>query len=105
MLSGCTGRRARLRLLRGFTGTRYAAKSWDWDAAKSWDCDKERRVVARIEGCASHENDMLRRAIDIRYVVTSLLGADAEYVRRSTASVNRPRTSSMSTRPWQMTAL
>ena len=51
-------------VLRGFAETRYAAKSWD----------KERRVVARIEASASHADDMLRRGIDIRYVVTSLQG-------------------------------
>ena len=50
--------------------TRYAAKSWD----------KERRVVARIEASASHADDMLRRGIDIRYVVTSLQGSDAEHI-------------------------
>ena len=54
-------------ILRGFAETRYAAKSWD----------KERRVVARIEASASHADDMLRRGIDIRYVVTSLQGSDA----------------------------
>ena len=43
-------------VLRGFAETRYAAKSWD----------QERRVVARIEASASHEDDMLRRGIDIR---------------------------------------
>ena len=30
----------------------------------------ERRVVARIEASASHADDMLRKGIDIRYVVT-----------------------------------
>ena len=57
-------------VLRGFAETRYAAKSWD----------KERRVVARIEASASHADDMLRRGIDIRYVVTSLTTGDAEHV-------------------------
>jgi hypothetical protein len=57
-------------VLRGFAETRYAAKSWD----------QERRVVARIEASASHADDMLRRGIDIRYVVTSLQGNDAEHV-------------------------
>jgi hypothetical protein len=57
-------------VLRGFTETRYAAKSWN----------QERRVVARIEASASHEDDMLRRGIDIRYVVTSLQGSDAEHI-------------------------
>src|SRR5690242_4642069 len=57
-------------LVRGFAETRYAAKSWD----------KERRVVARMEASASHANDMLRRGIDIRYVVTSLQGGDAEHI-------------------------
>ena len=63
-------------VLRGFAETRYAAKSWD----------KERRVVARIEASASHADDMLRRGIDIRYVVTSLPGSDAEQHLRATAS-------------------
>src|SRR5256885_16427073 len=57
-------------VLRGFAETRYAAKSWD----------KERRVVARVEASASHADDMLRRGIDIRYVVTSLTQGDAEHV-------------------------
>ena len=57
-------------VLRGFAETRYAAKSWD----------KERQVVARIEASASHADDMLRRGIDIRYVVTSLQGSDAEHI-------------------------
>jgi hypothetical protein len=57
-------------VLRGFAETRYAAKSWD----------QERRVVARIEASASHEDDMLRRGIDIRYVVTSLQHSDAEHL-------------------------
>ena len=75
--------------LRGFAETRYSAKSWD----------QERRVVARIEASASHEDDMLRRGIDIRYVVTSLQGRDAEqFMKRSTAHGGRPRTSSSSTR-------
>jgi hypothetical protein len=57
-------------VLRGFAETRYAAKSWD----------KERRVVARIEASASHADDMLRRGIDIRYVVTSLQESDAQHI-------------------------
>jgi hypothetical protein len=57
-------------VLRGFTETRYAAKSWN----------KVRRVVARIEASASHADDMLRRGIDIRYVVTSLLKSDAAHI-------------------------
>jgi hypothetical protein len=57
-------------VLRGFAETRYAAKSWD----------KERRVVARIEASASHTDDMPRRGIDIRYVVTSLQDNDAEHI-------------------------
>ena len=57
-------------VVRGFAETRYAAKSWD----------KERRVVARIEASASHEGDMLRRGLDIRYVVTSLAEGDAEHI-------------------------
>jgi Transposase DDE domain group 1 len=59
-----------LAILRGSTETRYAAKSWD----------KERRVVARIEACASHEDDMLRKGLDIRYVVTSLKGGNAQHI-------------------------
>lgn len=59
-----------LAILRSFTETRYAAKSWD----------KERRVVARIEACASHEDDMLRKGLDIRYVVTSLKGGKAQHI-------------------------
>jgi Transposase DDE domain group 1 len=58
------------RVLRGFAETHYAAKSWN----------KERRVVARIEASASHADDMLRRGIDIRYIVTSIQGNDAEHV-------------------------
>ena len=58
---------AEVLIMRGFAETRYAAKSWD----------KERRVVARIEASASHADDMLRRGIDIRYVVTSLQSSDA----------------------------
>jgi DDE family transposase len=57
-------------VLRGFADTRYAAKSWN----------KERRVVARIEASASHSDDMLRRGIDIRYVVTSLQNSDAAHL-------------------------
>ena len=58
------------RVLRGFAETHYAAKSWN----------KERRVVARIEASASHADDMLRRGIDIRYIVTALQGNDAEHI-------------------------
>ena len=36
--------------------------------------------MARIEASASHAEDMLRRGIDIRYVVTSLQGSDAEHI-------------------------
>src|SRR3954451_4885041 len=57
-------------VLRGFAEPRYAAKSWD----------KERRVVARVEASASHADDMLRRGIDIRYVVTSLQNGDAAHI-------------------------
>ena len=68
-------------VLRGFAETRYAAKSWD----------QERRVVARIEASASHEDDMLRRGIDIRYVVTSLPGTmPSTFMKRSTARAGRP---------------
>ena len=56
--------------LRGFAETRYGAKSWA----------KKRRVVARIEASASQEDDMLRRGLDIRYVVTSLKNGDAEHI-------------------------
>ena len=59
-----------LATLRGFAETCYAAKSWD----------KQRRVVARIEASASHEDDMLRKGLDIRYVVTSLQEGDAEHI-------------------------
>ena len=59
-----------LAILRGFSETHYAAKSWD----------KERRVVARIEASTSHEDDMLRKGLDIRYVVTSLRGGSAEHI-------------------------
>jgi hypothetical protein len=59
-----------LALLRGYAETRYAAKSWA----------RERRVVARIEAKASDEEDMLRRGLDIRYVVTSLTKGDAEHI-------------------------
>jgi hypothetical protein len=50
----------KLAVLRGYAETRYAAKSWS----------RERRVVARIEAKESDEDDMLRRGLDIRYVVT-----------------------------------
>ena len=36
--------------------------------------------MARIEASASHADDMLRRGIDIRYVVTSLQGSDAKHI-------------------------
>jgi len=57
-------------VVRGFAETRYAAKSWK----------QQRRVVARIEASASHADDMLRRGIDIRYVVSSLKQSDAEHL-------------------------
>src|SRR5262245_61816464 len=57
-------------VVRGFAETRYAAKSWK----------QLRRVVARIEASASHADDMLRRGIDIRYVVTSLPDSDAAHL-------------------------
>lgn len=60
----------RLAILRGFAETRYAAKSWD----------KQRRVVARIEASASQDDDMLRRGLDVRYVVTSLKESDAQHI-------------------------
>jgi hypothetical protein len=59
-----------LAILRGFAETRYAAKSWA----------RERRVVARIEASARDEDDMLRRGLDIRYVVTSLTKGSAEHI-------------------------
>ena len=61
---------AQLAVLRGYAETRYAAKSWA----------RERRTVARIEASASQEDDMLRRGLDIRYVVTSLNKGGAEYI-------------------------
>ena len=81
-------------VLRGFAETRYAAKSWD----------KERRVVARIEASASHADDMLRRGIDIRYVVTSLQGSDAEHIyphsyRRAHQIPARPRSAASAALP------
>lgn len=60
----------KLAVLRGYAETRYAAKSWT----------RERRVVARIEAKESEEDDMLRRGLDIRYVVTSLKKGNAEHV-------------------------
>ena len=57
-------------VLRGFAETRYAAKSWD----QEW-C-----VVTRIEASASHKGDMLRRGIDIRYIVTSLTVHDPKHL-------------------------
>jgi hypothetical protein len=59
-----------LAVLRGFAETSYAAKSWA----------RKRRVVARIEASASHEDDMLRRGLDIRHVVTSLTKGNAEHI-------------------------
>ena len=56
--------------MRGYTETRYAAKSWT----------RERRAVARIEAKESDEDDMLRRGLDIRYVVASLKTGNAEQV-------------------------
>lgn len=58
-----------LATVRGFAETCYAAKSWA----------RQRRVAARIEANASHD-DMLRRGLDIRYVVTSLTNGDAEHI-------------------------
>ena len=60
----------KLAVLRGYAETRYAAKSWT----------RERRVAARIEAKESDEDDMLRRGIDIRYVVTSLKAGNAEHI-------------------------
>jgi hypothetical protein len=53
-----------------YAETRYAAKSWA----------RKRRVVARIEAKESDQEDMLRRGLDIRYVVTSLTKGDAEHI-------------------------
>ena len=52
--------------------------------------------MARIEASASQADDMLRRGIDIRYVVTSLPGSDAEHIYGNDLlrPVGRPRTSS-----------
>jgi Transposase DDE domain group 1 len=61
------GKRA---ILRGYAETRYAAKSWT----------RERRVAARIEAKESDEDDMLRRGLDVRYVVTSLNSGSAEHI-------------------------
>ncbi|MGA9022425.1 MAG: IS1380 family transposase [Terracidiphilus sp.] len=60
----------KLAVLRGYAETRYGAKSWT----------RERRVAARIEAKESDEDDMLRRGIDIRYVVTSLKNGNAEHL-------------------------
>ena len=38
--------------------------------------------MARIEASASHEDDMLRRGIDIRYIVTSVKGHEPEHSTR-----------------------
>ena len=60
----------KLAVLRGYTETRYAAKSWT----------RARRVAARIEAKESDEDDMLRRGIDLRYAVTSLKTGNAEHI-------------------------
>jgi hypothetical protein len=60
----------KLAVLRGYAETRYAAKSWA----------RERRVVARIEAKESDQEDMLRRGLDIRYIVTSLKTGSADHV-------------------------
>ena len=60
----------KLAILRGYAETRYAAKSWT----------RERRVAARIEAKESDEDDMLRRGLDVRYVVTSLKSGSAEHI-------------------------
>jgi Transposase DDE domain group 1 len=49
-------------VLRRYTETRYAARSWS----------QQRRVAARIEATT--------QGLDIRYVVTSLAGGDAEWL-------------------------
>lgn len=60
----------KLAVLRGYAETRYAAKSWT----------RERRVAARMEAKESDEDDMLRRGLDIRYMVTSLKTGDAGHI-------------------------
>jgi DDE family transposase len=60
----------KLAILRGYAETRYAAKSWT----------RERRVAARIEAKESDEDDMLRRGLDVRYIVTSLNSGSAEHI-------------------------
>ena len=60
----------KLAILRGYAETRYAAKSWT----------RDRRVAARIEAKESDEEDMLRRGLDVRYVVTSLNSGSAEHI-------------------------
>jgi Transposase DDE domain group 1 len=60
----------KLAILRGYAETRYAAKSWT----------RERRVAARIEAKESDEDDILRRGLDVRYVVTSLNSGSAEHI-------------------------
>jgi hypothetical protein len=72
-----------LAALRGFAETRYAAKSWARSERLSLTINVrslKRRVVARIEASASDEDDMLRRGLDIRYVVTSLTKGSAEHI-------------------------
>jgi hypothetical protein len=60
----------KLAILRGYAETRYAAKSWT----------RERRVAARIEAKESDEDDILRRGLDVRYVVTSLNSGSAGHI-------------------------
>ena len=60
-------------VLRGFAG----------DALRGQVAVKERRVAVQIEAMPATPMDMLRRGIDIRYVVTSLRGSDAEHITKT----------------------
>jgi hypothetical protein len=63
---------------RGFTETRYASSP------------NERRILARIEASGSHADDMLRRGIYIRYVVSSLKQGGAEHIYETMYCAGRP---------------
>ncbi len=78
-------------VFRGFTATRYAAKSWD----------KERRVVARIRSRRAPAMRMTCCAEALVSATSSLRCRAAMlsiFMKRSTAPVGRPRTSSSNTR-------
>ena len=62
--SGCAVPRARPPFCAGLAETRYTAKSWDGGD----------EVVARIEANAGHADDVLRRGMDVRYVVALAAG-------------------------------